>query len=355
MKEALNFFRKLFEYEDYTAAFLQSDSTSIFHGWFYIISDLLVWSAYFVIFLHILFYTVNKGRSIRLNRSYMLFGAFILCCGAMFFADAVMFILPMYRFNALIKFITGIISWVTVFHLIKYLPKTATLKTSKELEEEIKTRTQIELELKLKNERLQEAERLARIGYINWNISNDSIEFSDTVHEILGIDKMQTLNYELISKIIHEEDSYQIEQTKHEIFNNKSFPNFYCRINVPGVGVKELLVMGQIKTGPDGAVQEVKGTIQDMTEQRRYLHHIQMQNQRLKDIAWIQSHKVRGPLASIMGLVPLFNTENPADPVNKEILEGVAKAAQSLDNVIKEINAKTGSTPVAKPVDGQFF
>ena len=48
-------------------------------------------------------------------------------------------------------------------------------------------------------------------------------------------------------------------------------------------------------------------------------------------------------MASILGLVQLFNKEQPDDPMNLEVLAGVAEAAQTLDEVIKEINAKTES------------
>ena len=52
---------------------------------------------------------------------------------------------------------------------------------------------------------------------------------------------------------------------------------------------------------------------------------------------------MRGPVASILGLVQLFNYDNPADPVNKEILEGIKYATNGLDDIIKEVVDKTTS------------
>ncbi len=57
----------------------------------------------------------------------------------------------------------------------------------------------------------------------------------------------------------------------------------------------------------------------------------------LTDIAHIQSHDVRGPLATILGLVQLFNFENAADPDNKVIITAIAQASEQLDVVIKEV------------------
>jgi len=47
----------------------------------------------------------------------------------------------------------------------------------------------------------------------------------------------------------------------------------------------------------------------DITERFTYIEAIEKQNEKLKEIAWIQSHVVRAPLAKIMGLVDLIKTE----------------------------------------------
>ncbi len=340
MGEAIDFFKNLFEHEDFRG-FWQSGSWTTFHGWFYIISDLLVWSAYFIIPILIIYYAIKRWKAMRFNSLYFLFAAFILICGTTFLLDALMFWVPVYRFSALLKFITGIVSWVTVFYVFRYLPAAFSLRSGEELEAEIQSRIEIEEELKLKNEQLEEAERLAKIGYIKWDVKEEKIEFSDAVPELLEIRSGQKLNYETLSQIIHKDDAKYLENVIDTIFIKKFFPNFYCRIYVPGGEIKHLLVVGQVILSAEGAINEVKGTIQDVTEQRVYLHQIQMQNQRLKEIAWIQSHKVRAPVASILGLIQLFNTDEPGDPTNKEILDGVTEAALTLDGVIKEINAKT--------------
>ena len=65
--------------------------------------------------------------------------------------------------------------------------------------------------------------------------------------------------------------------------------------------------------------------------------HIVAQKDVLTDIAHIQSHDVRGPLATILGLVQLFNFENAADSDNKVIITAIAQASEQLDTVIKEV------------------
>jgi len=78
----------------------------------------------------------------------------------------------------------------------------------------------------------------------------------------------------------------------------------------------------------------------DMTEQMIYATALENQNNKLREIAHIQSHNVRGPLATIMGLTLLFK-ENPADPQMEEIIEGICISSENLDNAIKDIINKS--------------
>jgi len=91
-------------------------------------------------------------------------------------------------------------------------------------------------------------------------------------------------------------------------------------------------------------IKDMKGNVigvncfsRDITAQKKHLAQIEQQNAKLKEIAWIQSHKVRGPVASILGLIALFNYDEAADPVNKEILSGIKTASTHLDEIIKEV------------------
>lgn len=87
-------------------------------------------------------------------------------------------------------------------------------------------------------------------------------------------------------------------------------------------------------------ITALRATEDLMTEQ---LEHIKQQRDTLQEIAWIQSHKMRGPVASIKGLATLFNYDDPAHPDNIEILKKFETASEYMDNMIKEITDKTSS------------
>lgn len=78
--------------------------------------------------------------------------------------------------------------------------------------------------------------------------------------------------------------------------------------------------------------------LRDITGSQEHLHKIEDQNKRLREIAWIQSHRVRAPLASILGLVQLCSLD---DSPNAEIIPMLKKAADDLDQVIMDITVLT--------------
>jgi len=114
-----------------------------------------VWVAYFLIPLIIVNYFYKKRTSIRFQRVYILFASFILLCGSTHFIDALMFWIPMYRFNAVVRLATGVVSLFTVYHLMRVLPDLFKQRTNLELEYEIARREEAERRLQEANSGLE--------------------------------------------------------------------------------------------------------------------------------------------------------------------------------------------------------
>lgn len=143
MKPIAEFFNELFGAADWPARWYCGIWTD-FHGWLYIVSDLAIWAAYFVIpILLILF--VKKKPSLPLPKVFWLFGAFILFCGLTHLIDAIIFWWPAYKLSALLRFVTAVVSWITIFAIYKYLPIALSLKTAKDYEKELFERKKSEL------------------------------------------------------------------------------------------------------------------------------------------------------------------------------------------------------------------
>jgi PAS domain S-box-containing protein len=78
----------------------------------------------------------------------------------------------------------------------------------------------------------------------------------------------------------------------------------------------------------------------DITQRLRFTDAIQQQNDQLKEIAYIQSHVIRLPLARIMSISELINLEY-AGHVDSELLNYLNVSATELDNVVREVIKKS--------------
>lgn len=79
----------------------------------------------------------------------------------------------------------------------------------------------------------------------------------------------------------------------------------------------------------------------DVTVEHRQKEEIENKNKVLTEIANLQSHQVRGPIATILGLAQLIDlTTGPQDPHNADIIRGLVEAAGKLDRIVTEIDSR---------------
>ncbi|MDP3927826.1 MAG: PAS domain S-box protein [Bacteroidota bacterium] len=79
----------------------------------------------------------------------------------------------------------------------------------------------------------------------------------------------------------------------------------------------------------------------DITIRMEHMKAIEAQNKKFKEIAWIQSHVVRAPLARIMGIVDLILDENTTPEEKLGFIPHIQNSALELDQIIKDIVTKT--------------
>jgi signal transduction histidine kinase len=179
---------------------------STFHGWLYIISDLVIWMAYFLIPYFIFDYLRKKRESLVLSRIYFLFASFILLCGSTHFLDALMFWVPMYRLSALVRFATAVVSMVTVYYMVKFLPEFFRQKTYNELLVEIERRKDAERKLAMANADLE------KFAYVASHDLQEPLRKMIVFNQMLeqrNRDKFDDRSRELVEKTIRSSNRMQ--------------------------------------------------------------------------------------------------------------------------------------------------
>ena len=129
-------------------------------GWMHIVSDFVTWLSYMAIPIVLACFMLRR-RDVVFPRIFWLFSAFIFSCGFVHLAEVITFWVPVYRFSALLKIITAVVSSITVIAVVRVLPTAISLpglaKVNKELNEEIKQRKLVESALRESNRSLEEA------------------------------------------------------------------------------------------------------------------------------------------------------------------------------------------------------
>jgi PAS domain S-box-containing protein len=93
-----------------------------------------------------------------------------------------------------------------------------------------------------------------------------------------------------------------------------------------------------------GQIVGVAINSQDITQQKDDERAILSRDTTLSEISFIQSHRVRGPVATLLGLVSLFETSTGESDLNKRIIQDVSATTKKLDSVVREIVSKTYRT-----------
>ena len=162
---------------------------------------------------------------------------------------------------------------------------------------------------------------------------------NDAALELYGYTRNEFLMLNLFSIRVKEEHEKLREMLKIvELQQSKKFTNEWTHLKKNGSKIivdvvsHPVLIYGR---------RSRLVAIHDVTEKKKARQEILDQNQRLKEIAQISSHETRKPLASILGLVSIFDKKNPGSPLNKEIIQYLEISASELDKVIHSIVKKT--------------
>lgn len=177
----------------------------------------------------------------------------------------------------------------------------------------------------------------------DYTLSTNQIVWNRGIKGIFGHSDVinHTTSRDWWHKQIHPEDQQRVLETMHDNLRDKvgrweDEYRFRC-----GDGSYRNVLDRYFLVFDEFAVPvRIISAMEDVTKRKAYIRAIEEQNKRFKEIAWIQSHMVRAPLARIMALVDLISN-NQSDHDYQEMLGYLSSSAQELDAVIINIADKS--------------
>jgi signal transduction histidine kinase/CheY-like chemotaxis protein len=157
-------------------------------GYLHILSDLATWAAYMAIPI-VLVYFIWRRKDLPFPNIFWLFGLFIFACGSVHLIEAIIFWWPIYPLSGVVKLITALASWGTVFALVIVMPRALQLpglaRVNAELAREVEQRTRAEEALRQAKDAAEEANR-AKSRFL----ANMSHELRTPLNAIIGYSEM---------------------------------------------------------------------------------------------------------------------------------------------------------------------
>ncbi|MCF2502044.1 ATP-binding protein [Dyadobacter sp. CY107] len=302
--QANEFFAELLATTDWPARW-NCGTWSDLHGWIYIVSDLMIWAAYFAIPV-LLVRVVTRRKDLPFSKVVWLFGAFIILCGLTHLIDAAMFWWPAYRLNAVIRSLTGVVSIFTVYSLYKILPQIFSLRFVNELENEIRERKIVEEKLAASEFLLSEAGRIGRVGGWELNVETKQSTWSKTIYEIYEV----PYDYE-----IRQEEAMDFFPGPYKKVMGDALEGAYregkgwdieLQLNTGKQNKKWVRSQGEPFHDQHGKLTHIRGVFMDIDSYKtseialqQTISDLESSNNNLQQFGYVASHDLQEPLRKI--------------------------------------------------------
>lgn len=198
--------------------------------------------------------------------------------------------------------------------------------------------------LKSSNELYDYVNRATNDAIYDWDIIGNNLEWGGAFFRVLGYQPDDgRFPIERWVEMMHQEDVDPVTRSLRDALRDPAKTNWTAQYRFKRGDESYAFIEenGYILRSTDGEAVRMVGTMRDITERINYIHTIEQQNHRLKDIAWAQTHLVRAPLARIMGLVQLLREPESENVDEQQVIAYLHDSAKELDSVIKGIIEKS--------------
>jgi len=190
---------------------------------------------------------------------------------------------------------------------------------------------------------LTNAQRIARLGNWDWDITNDTFQVSEEAYRILNLTPADLSEpYEFLSRIIHPDDMDSAKKAVDRMLSEGK--PYDCDYRIVHQNGSEAVVhlRGEVKYDENGSPVRAAGTIQDISElrnlQREVIEYKEL-NQVKSNLLSTVSHELRTPLSIIKGYATLLldYDDKLAHEEKYEYMESIDRATNRLTELVDHI------------------
>jgi PAS domain S-box-containing protein len=201
----------------------------------------------------------------------------------------------------------------------------------------------IEYEIKLKESinRFNLVSKATSDAIFDWDVQHNVLYWGEGFRENFGHTPGESLQYSDWTSKIHPDEKESILSAHDLCRQNKGKKlDTKYRFRCADGTYKVVLQKCSLIYDDNENLLRILGSLQNITDTVNHIKAIEAQNTLLNEISWTQSHIVRAPIARLIGLLTLINTEELGS-ANHEVFTHLQLSAAELDQVTTEIIKKT--------------
>jgi signal transduction histidine kinase/PAS domain-containing protein len=153
-------------------------------------------------------------------------------------------------------------------------------------------------------------------------------------------------------------DTATAEIVKNQLINILNGDSVIFEVSIQG---QQYLKSGVPLFSKTGIIDKILLVTQNITETKKseeereqLIKDLKSQNEELQRFAYIISHNLRAPIVNITSLLELYNTENPSDIENTEIIGNLKISTNILNDTLKDlievVSIKKNKIPKVEPI-----
>ena len=184
--------------------------------------------------------------------------------------------------------------------------------------------------------RLEEAQRIAHVGYWERDLDTNRIIWSDETYRIYGLPPQElTINFAGFQAMIYPEDRQVVSRAVAEALRGGPRYDVEYRVVRPGGEVRIVHSQGEVTKNQSGRPCRMFGTVQDVTERKR-AEAAEAANRAKDEFLANVSHEIRTPMNAILGMTELA-LDTPLTDDQRQCLKTVKTAANNLLGIINDL------------------
>lgn len=236
--------------------------------------------------------------------------------------------------------------------------------------EDISEKKQAQETIKDSQEAMAAAQRLARIGSWEFDLTNaesvnlNELRWSDQCYRVFGFEPGEIVpTNDLFFSMVHADDRARISETVAKAIEDHSEYSLEHRIVRADGQERVVHELGKAEYDAAGQPLRMLGTVQDITERKKHEEMIRQSNEaliksnsELEQFAYVSSHDLKEPLRRINSFSQLLahRYKNKLDAEADQIIHRIDESVTRMQNLIDDLlsYSRVGKTDIKPgPID----